>query len=80
MNEVSKLLEYGGENILTKEEESGLVTIQEVINQFQYGCVVNHLLRSYTTALGIFLMYVFKFDRYTMHKNWIKRINTFYIC
>ena len=34
-------------------------------------------LRSYTTALSTFLIYIFKFDRYLMHKSWIRSIKTF---
>ena len=52
-----------------KEEDDGLETPEEVINKLKHGCVAKNSLRSYSTALSTFFIYIYKFDRYLMHKS-----------
>jgi len=78
MYDVTELLEYGGEDTGTEEDDNGKgVITDKVINNLKHGCVAKNSLRSYTTALSTFLIYIFKFDRYLMHKSWIRSIKTF---
>ncbi len=69
MYDITDFLECGDEDTGVKEEE-GLETTEEVINKLKHGCVAKKLLHSYTTALNTFFIYIYKFDRYLMHKSW----------
>ena len=78
---VTKLLEnlHDSENLVEEEEEEedGLVSSDKVINKLKHGCVAKKLLRAYTASLSLFLIYIYKYDKYLLHRSWIKSIKTF---
>ena len=79
MYDVTELLENLNEsqNLEVKKEEDGLVSTEEVINKLKHGCVAKNSLRAYTASLILFLIYIYKYDKYLLHRSWIKSIKTF---
>ena len=59
MYDITKLLEYGSENIAAKKKEDGLDSTEVVINKLKHGCVAKKSLQSYTIALSTFLSLLF---------------------
>ena len=80
MYDVTELLEnlHDSENTLVvKKEEEGLASTDEVINKLKHGCVAKNSLRAYTASLTLFLIYIYKYGKYLLHRSWIKSIKAF---
>ena len=52
-------------------------TTDDIIRDLKLGCVANNSKKCYTSAIVSFLQYIYKFDKFLMHKTWIKSINNF---
>ena len=64
------------ENLVAKQKD-GLVSTDEVINKLKHGCVAKDELCAYPASLRLFLLYIYNYDKYLLHRSWIKSIKTF---
>ena len=65
MYDVTELLDNLNEsqNLEAKKEEDVFST-DGVINKLKHGCVAKNSLRAYTVSLSLFLIYIYKYDKY----------------
>ena len=52
-------------------------TTEDIIKGLKHGCVSNNSKKNYISNICLFLIYIYKYDRYLLHNSWSSTLDSF---